>query len=199
MEYRHPLNHSTALALPPAQRGVALVVALIMLVMVTMFALAAFKMGKGSLEIVGNMQQRNSVVADANDAIQEAISATNFTVNPNNVFTTPCTVANTRCYDTNGDGTNDVLVTLTAPKCIQAQPILNSQLNLADSAQAKCVAQTQPGTFGIAGAPTNVSFCSNSVWQLAAQAVDQTSLATSTVTEGVAVRVATATIQTTCP
>ena len=70
MESQHPMNTAIARSGPRPQRGAALIVGMIMLILLTLFALAAYKMGKGSLEIVGNMQQRNAVVAAANDTIR---------------------------------------------------------------------------------------------------------------------------------
>jgi Tfp pilus assembly protein PilX len=199
MESQHPMNTIVARTGPGLQRGAALIVGMIMLILLTLFALAAYKMGKGSLEIVGNMQQRNAVVAAANDTIQQALSSIAFADSPSSVFTSPCQGANTLCYDTNGDGKQDVVVTLAPPACIEAQQLLNAQIDITNSSQRYCLIGAQQGTAGIKGVPTNISLCSNSVWQLSATALDKTTLAQSTVTEGVAVRVPTATVTTSCP
>lgn len=200
MESQHPVNTVAAKFRPGRQCGSALIVGMIMLILLTLFALAAYKMGKGSLEIVGNMQQRNAVVTAANDTIQQAISSIAFADTPSAVFTNPCNgVANMLCYDTNGSGTNDIQVQLVQPTCIAAQQLLNAQIDITNASQRYCLVGAQQGISGIQGVPDNVSLCSNSVWQLAATALDKTTLATSTVTEGVAVRVPTATITTSCP
>jgi Tfp pilus assembly protein PilX len=62
---------------PPArQRGMALVVGLILLALMTVMAITGFNIGRTSLDIVGNMQARQEVIAAANSTIQEAISTT---------------------------------------------------------------------------------------------------------------------------
>ena len=60
--------------LPARQRGMALVVGLILLALMTVMAITGFNIGRTSLDIVGNMQGRQEVIAADNNAIQEAIS-----------------------------------------------------------------------------------------------------------------------------
>lgn len=181
------------------ERGSALIVSLIMLLMITLFALSTFNMGRSSLEIAGNAQQTNALVIAANDVIQEAISTTRMFLSPATVFLTPCTTANTRCFDTNGNGTYDVAVALTpAPTCVQAHTIPNVALNLANSNDSGCAVGTQQ-TFGIEASTGGASLCSNSQWTLNAVAVDNVSQATATVTEGVTVRVSNSVVATACP
>ena len=182
------------------QRGMALVVGLILLALMTVMAITGFNIGRTSLDIVGNMQARQEVITAANSTIQEAISTTRLFESPNAIFLAPCNnQANTRCYDTNGDGTDDIVVQLTpAPTCVQAQTIPNAALNVTDINQAGCttgVAQT----FGISGAATGSSLCANSVWEIVAVATDLITEAQAVVTQGAAVRVSTDDIGTTCP
>jgi Tfp pilus assembly protein PilX len=181
------------------ERGSALIVSLIMLLLITMFALSTFNMGRSSLEIAGNAQQTNAMVMAGNDAIQEAISTTRMFLSPNAIFITPCTTANTRCFDTNGNGTYDVSVALTpAPTCVQAHSIPNVALNLADSNDAGCTLGTQQ-TFGVEASTGGASLCANSQWVLNAVAQDNVTQATATVTQGVTVRVSNAVVFTACP
>jgi Tfp pilus assembly protein PilX len=95
--------------MPSRQRGVTLFVGLIMLVLLTMLGLSAYNAGKGSMQIVGNVQQRNQATAAAQEAIEEASarSASSSTRRPSH---NP-TVEQYRCV-TSGDGTNDVTVTV---------------------------------------------------------------------------------------
>ena len=138
-------------------------IALVMLMLLTMLAISSFHLGKGSLEVVGNMQIRNQAVAAAQSAIEEAVSSMRFVDQPNNVFSTPCTVANTRCVDVNGDGTPDITMTLTpAPFCIKAQTIPLSALNLTSADDAACTLGTGQN-FGVGGAPSGNSLCANTV------------------------------------
>src|ERR1700694_1173390 len=96
------------------QRGVTLIVALIMLMLITLMVVTGLNLGKGSMQMVGNMQQRNQVKAAIDETLEEVISTVQFSNTPPNVFLMPCNkVANTKCVDIDGDGTADVTVSLT--------------------------------------------------------------------------------------
>lgn len=181
------------------QRGMALVVGLILLALMTVMAITGFNIGRTSLDIVGNMQGRQEVIAAANSTIQEAISTTRLFQAPDQIFLNPCAGANTRCFDTNGDGEDDITVALTpTPVCIQAQTIPNAALNLSDVNQAGCATGVGQ-TFGIEGTSTGSSLCANSVWEIVAVATDLVTEAEIVITQGAAVRVSTDEIGTNCP
>ncbi len=173
---------------PHRQRGATLIVSLIMLVMITLLAISSFTLGKGNLQIVGNMQQRQQAFAAAQDAVATVISSTRFTATPADAIPIPCNgVANTTCADVNGDGVTDVNVAVTAA-CDSIQPIPVTQLNFGDPNDAGCLVGA-PQDLGVAGASNNNSMCSNSVWEVQASATDAVSGANSVVDQGVAVRV----------
>ena len=88
-----------------------------------LMAVTGLNLGKGSMQMVGNMQQRNQVNAAINETLEEVISSTRFSDYPTNVFFLPCNqVANIRCVDIDGDGVTDVTVNLTPiPACLKAQ------------------------------------------------------------------------------
>lgn len=178
-----------------------MIIGLIMLVLMTLLALTTLNLGKSTLQIVGNMQMRKQVVAAAQEAIDDAISTTRLFESPTSIFLTPCAGANTKCIDITGDGTADLTVTLTpSPTCVKAQIIKNAfmNLNLNDSNDQACVLATNQ-TFGIAGAGLANSLCSDTVWQVRAEASDNVSQAKVDVTQGVAVRVGTDVVATYCP
>lgn len=187
----------------------ALIVGLIMLVLITLATVASFNIGRTSLDIVSNMQHRSEAVTAANNAIQEALSTTRLFSDSANILASPCGgTANTRCVDTNGDGTMDVTVTLTpTPACVQARGILNAELQpeleSADPLVAmdanNCLVGTTQGVFGIQGVPTGYSNCANSTWEIVAVAADAVTQAAVTVTQGAGVRVSTSAIATSCP
>jgi Tfp pilus assembly protein PilX len=183
-----------------AQRGMALVVGLILLALMTVMAITGFNIGRTSLDIVGNMQARQEVIAAANSTIQEAISTTRLFQSPDAIFLAPCdNEANTRCFDTNGDGTDDIVVALDpAPICVQAQTIPNAQLDIDDVNEAGCATGVGQ-TYGIEGTSTGSSLCANSVWEIVAVATDLITEAEVVVTQGAAVRVSTDEIGTHCP
>jgi hypothetical protein len=180
---------------PRRQRGATLIVSLIMLVLITLLAVSSFNLGKGNVQIVGNMQQRTQAFAAAQQAVAKTISYTQFTATPTNAVPGPCNgTPNLVCVSVNGDGNDDVNVVVT-PTCDSIQPIPVTQLNYANPNDAGClIGQSQD--FGVTGAANANSMCSNSVWDVQASATDQLTGANFTVDQGVAVRVPSTTI---CP
>lgn len=185
---------------PARERGVTLVVALIMLVLLTLLALTSFNLGKSNLQIVSNMQQRDEAIAASREVIEETISNTRFFDTPTNLLNNPCDgVLNTRCIDINGDGVTDVRVALTPPpSCVKAAFIKNTSLDLTNAEDVACSSGTTQN-FGVAGAFTGNSECANSVWEVHAVATDVATEASVEVVQGIAVRVDKDSIATNCP
>ena len=184
------------------QRGVTMFVALIMLVLLTLFALTTFNLGKSSLQIVGNFQHKNEALAAAQEAIEKALSTARLITNPTAVFLAPCSAGNNNCIDVdvNGDGVNDIVVSLAPqPSCVKAQVVPNAQLNFANPQDLACSAAPTQGTFGIGGVPTGNSLCTDSIWEVRALATDNKTNASIAVTEGAGVRVPNTTVATYCP
>lgn len=185
---------------PSRQRGVTMIVGLIMLVLITLLVLASFQLGKSNLEIVGNAQDREDGITSARQTIEAAINSPLLTTTPTKVFTTPCGADNTLCYDVNGDGASDVTVTLTpAPTCVKAEVIKNKNLNLALADDRRCTIGVDQTQFGIENTEGSDSLCSNSLWDIRALAQDSTTRAQAVVEEGVAIRVRTVDVDAACP
>jgi Tfp pilus assembly protein PilX len=91
------------------QRGATLMVTLIMLVVLTLFAVTAFNLSGVNLKIVGNYQQQRSIEAVVQQAIDQTISTIN-------IFSAP---ADTDvCVNGTGTGcTGGFLVKVFAPTC----------------------------------------------------------------------------------
>src|SRR4029079_19416393 len=90
------------------QTGSTLVVALILLVLLTLFATSSFNTAKTNLTVVGNMQSSTEASNVAQQTIETVISTTQFITSPSNAITNPCGgTPNTLCVDINGDGIND--------------------------------------------------------------------------------------------
>lgn len=179
------------------QRGATLLVSLIFLVLMTLFALTAFNMGKTSLQAVGNMQQRNQTLVVAQEAINDAISSTKFIDTPAAVLSNN---SNELKVDINGDGTNDVEVKVKQPTCIKSQ-ILKTAVLLKDAApkdEDLLCTQGQAQNFGVQGVASGDSLCAEGLWELEATAKDLVSDVTVTVTQGVGVRVAATDLDATC-
>lgn len=188
------------LRLPGRQRGMTLIVALIMLVLMTLFATTSFNIGKSSLQVVGNMQQRTQALAAAQTTLEEVISQTDFADTPANALTAPCgAVANTRCVDVNGDGVNDITVALIpAPTCMSSQIIKSSSLDLTKPADLGC-SKGVSQSFGVVGSASDDSLCANTTWEITAVATDNVTGAKATLVQGVTLRVSSANIATSCP
>jgi type II secretory pathway pseudopilin PulG len=180
------------------QRGATLIIALIMLVLLTLFAVSSFNTAQTNVKVVGNMQQKAEALNAAQQAIETVISTPQFIANPANAVPTPCGTANTLCTDVTGDGVADFTATLIGPDyptgphqptCVTVRLIKNQELNVTNPEDLGCAAGQQSGAAGVAGAMTGDSLCANTVWEIRARAVSSSSGATATVTQGVGVRV----------
>jgi Tfp pilus assembly protein PilX len=169
------------------QQGAALIVSLIMLILISLLAVASFRLGKSDLQIVGNMQQRKQALSAAQQTVEQVISTIQFTVTPTNALPNPCGLPNKACVDVNGDGVTDVNVNVLV-LCKAIQPILNSQLNWNIQNDRGCIVQVNQGN-GVVGATTGISLCSNSVWDTQATATDTVTNAQYVIDQGVGVRV----------
>lgn len=185
------------------QRGSTLVVSLIMLTLLTILALSALNIGRGSLQVSANAQARALTHAAAQQVINQVISNRTFTETPGNVLdNSNCAPAmsappNSRCVDV--DSRTQVLVSLQpAPRCVQMRPILTSELNLSDSEDLGC-AQGLGQNSGVIGSGAVNSLCSNTLWEITAVASDPVTGARSTLVQGVAVRVSSDSAASFCP
>jgi len=132
-----------------AERGAALVISLIMLVLITLMVIAALNLGTSNFRAVSNTQFREQAIAAANVAIQDRISSD---------FTGPVvdaaagTIATTYpSVDLNNDGVNDYTVAIT-PACVSA--------TVAESADPSSV--SLPGVMSVASTW-------NTVWDITAE------------------------------
>jgi len=178
------------------QKGATLIVGMIMLILISLLAVASFRLGKSDLQIVGNMQQRKQALSAAQQTIEQVISTIQFTTTPTNALPNPCGgVVNTACVDVNGDGVTDVGVSILV-LCSTIEPILNSALNLAIKSDQDCSTEFNQQGPGVAGVSSNNSSCANSVWDTRATATDLVTGAQYVIDQGVSVRVSSADI---CP
>ncbi|HUP29610.1 MAG TPA: PilX N-terminal domain-containing pilus assembly protein [Usitatibacter sp.] len=190
------------------QQGATLMIALIMLIMLTLFAVSAMNTSTTNLRVVGNMQAQAEALASSQSAIEAVISTTAFTTTPANAINNPCGgVANNLCTDLNGDGTPELRTVITpTPFCSQARPQKISELKLkANAEDLACVQGQAQGTFGVSGSSgTGDSLCGQSVWDITARTLAEGANTTNspvnvTVTQGVAVRIKALDLATNCP
>ena len=95
------------------QRGTALVVGMIMLVLITLMLITALNLGTTNFRAVSNMQFRSEAIAAANAAIEQVVGSP-FTDAP---------AAEDIDVDLNADGTADYEVVVSQPVCILAREI----------------------------------------------------------------------------
>lgn len=188
------------------ERGAALIVGLILLMLMTLLAISAFHLGTVQTVVVANAQQKIRGLAAAQMAIDTVLNSSNFTVTPAAaIVNTNCTGGGTNklCVSSNGDTVKDFTVTLApAPFCVTAAPIPGEQLDLslgASSPDLGCLSAAQQGQFAVASTSTGETLCATSVWEINAQAVDDNTNTTVTVTEGVVRRILTAQMTNYCP
>lgn len=142
------------------QRGATLLVSLIMLVVLTLFAVTAINLSNTNLRIVGNMQMQAEATAAAQLAIESVISTSDFIITP----PVPQTV------DINNDGTADYTVTFSpAPACQYYKPVAKTDSGV----PTKC--------FGTAGA----AYCYWTTWDISAVVSDPKTGASTTIHQGV--------------
>lgn len=188
------------------QGGATLLVSMIMLLLITMLALTSFRLASGNLKIVGNMQGRNQVLTAAQNAIERVVSNPLFTATPTSALPmlspddlpSPCiATANTTCVDINGDGATDITVRVgstrtdgvfeTAPCVQQVKPVANASLDLSRADDASCSVGVGQ-TFGVIGANSGNSMCTEMLWEVKAEASDIQAAASAAISAGVRVR-----------
>lgn len=187
------------------QRGITLILSLIMLVLLTMIALTSFNIGKGSLQIVDNAQQRSQAQNAAQAVIDTVVSSPLFADSPSTVLDNgncPAAMgapANSRCTDLYGDGKTVILVALSPqPACVQAKAVSKASLDLTKSEDLGCtVGESQ--NFGIEGSTSGGSLCADSLWEINALATERVSQARASVTQGVSMRVSSDAVASSCP
>jgi Tfp pilus assembly protein PilX len=187
---------------PQRQRGITLVTALIMLVLLTLMAVTAFHIGSSQTTIVSNAQHREEALDAAQQAVDKVLNSANFMSNPSAAIpASNCSGGgtNTWCVDVNGDGTADVTVALTPqPKCISGAAIKNSELDFSKTDDLAC-STGQSQTFGVEGSTNTNSLCAKSNWEVTAQATDAVTNTSATVVQGVSARIANTDLTNNCP
>lgn len=130
------------------QRGVTLIVGLIMLVLITLVVTTAFMLSTTNLKSVGNMQYREEALAAANAAIEETISS-------DAIFMAPTAQTKT---------VGDYEVDVAAPVCLYATDVITSS---SDDANPNIYKQTSAGAGG-ASAPGYL----DTYWDISAEVND---------------------------
>lgn len=178
---------------PKSQRGAALVVALVMLVLITLTVATGFTTSTSNLKAVGNMQTRNEAIASSNRAIEEVLTS----LLPAAADGTPSLVApvtTASAVDLNNDGVTDYTVQVAAPTCVRATQVVGSGGGGAQGPGGITGGQSSSGS-GLVGAPDQYS----SVWDINAMVTDAVSGTLTTVRQGVRMLLSKAQYEAFCP
>jgi hypothetical protein len=157
MSSRQPKTRSRT-----SQKGVALVIGMIFLVLLTLLVVSAINSSSVNLRITSNMQAQDEARALAQQSIEQYASVYA------NFYPTPQAKAATT-YDINNDGTGEYSITIAAPVC--------------KSASQQTVARTPECAAGIKGG----IFCWDTLWDVTAVATDSRTGISQSVTQGVSI------------
>ena len=192
-----------------SQAGATLMVTLIMLIMLTLFAVSAMNTSTTNLQVVGNMQARSEALEAARTAVEKTISSQQFVLTPNNAVPQPCDgVPNKVCIDSNGDGKFEYETKLVPrPTCVQSRIVKVNELKILTptSDAVACLQAQQQGQFAVAGAQSSGdSLCGETTWEIVAVATRYGATAAQNdvsfgMTQGVAVRIPALDVPTACP
>ena len=164
------------------QKGATLLVVLILLVLMSLAATMSFNSGRIFSAIVGNQQSGQATTAVAHAALEEVMSRTFFAESPASPIPMGGnTTSSTKSFDVNGDGTNDVTVTVAS--CIKNYAITT----ITDPTTEPGCISGEDQNKGIAGAGSAQS-CADVIWELTATATDSVTEASTTVIQGVRIR-----------
>lgn len=149
------------------QRGVALVIGMIMLVLITLLVVSAINSGSVNLRIAGNMQAQDGARAVAQQAIEQFIGVyTNFYPTPTAMNPVSPTTPN---FDINNDGSKEYVVSIAAPVCKLAAKQVPGK-------SADCINGARAGLF-----------CWDTIWEVVATATDAKTGVRQVVTQGVSI------------
>jgi len=172
------------------QRGATLVVALIMLVLLTLFAVSAMNTSIVNLKVVGNMQERSGALAATQQAIETVISTTQFIADPDNAVINPCGAANTLCTYVTGNSAPDYTTVLNPkPSCVEGRLLKVSELNLLSNPEDLSCAAGQQQQFGVLGSTSGDSLCAITLFDITARTTSTSAPTAVTVSQGVSTRV----------
>ena len=178
------------------QRGMTLIVVLILLTALGLMAALGVRSGATNLLAVGNTQSRQEAMSAAQTAIERTISTKEFSERPAAVAALPIAI------DVDGDGTADQTVTLSPPpSCYNFRVVKMTELDPDVSADRVCLRGNGGNSAGIdaASLPAGDSMCADSEWNVRAAVNSPDSGARAVVNQGVAMRGAVTDAANNCP
>ncbi|MCK9381154.1 MAG: pilus assembly PilX N-terminal domain-containing protein [Sulfuritalea sp.] len=153
--------------LPVRQRGVVLILSLIMLMVLTLMAVSAIRLSTVNLRSVANAQSRAEAMSTAQRTI-DLILSSNFTDN----------IAGTAQTLTVTEGGKTYSVVVPRPCLVRTVPVKNIDLNIALADDKKCL-DTLSNPY---------SACADTIWQIQATSTSGWFGANVSVTQGTGIR-----------
>lgn len=153
--------------LPSRQRGVVLILSLIMLMVLTLMAVSAIRLSTVNLRSVGNAQSRAEAMSTAQRTIDLVLSS-NFSDN----------IAGTASTVTISEGGKNYSVVIARPCLVRTVPVKNIDLDIALTDDKKCL-DTLSNPY---------SACADTIWQLQATSTSGWFGASVSITQGTGIR-----------
>ncbi|HUQ29575.1 MAG TPA: pilus assembly PilX N-terminal domain-containing protein [Usitatibacter sp.] len=167
---KNPSHHSRR------QGGMTLLIAMIILVMITLLAVSAYRVSNTNLKVVGSMQGRQEGLAASQAVIEQVLSTLQFTRAPGAVASAHWGI------DINGDGNEDFDVKLSPqPRCIRTAPVVIGTNPKPED--YPCIGSA------VLGKAHMSSYCADTIWEITATTTDKLTASNTTVRQGVSVRV----------
>lgn len=162
------------------QRGLVLILSLIMLVVLTLLAVSAIRLSTVNLRTVANAQSRSEALSTAQRTIDMLLSS-NFTTN----------IAGTAATVTVAEGGKNYTVVIARPCLVRSVPVLNTALPEPDVTGKACVAGVGASHYPECTCSQGNSIysqCSDTIWQLQATSSSGWFGANVSITQGTGIR-----------
>lgn len=183
----------------PQQKGVTLLIAMVLLLAMSLFGLWSAKSSNTNLRIASNQQARTEALDAAQLAVERTLSKAAFTQAPEAIAQQLIDI------DTDGDQTVDHVVRLNpAPTCYRVKVVKVKDLDPAKDMDLACLGSGSAQNTGLeveADAGTNGdSLCADSEWRIRAE-IDASSVTDARVAiqQGVKVRTLASDADNACP
>ena len=158
------------------QRGIVLILSLIMLVVLTLLAVSAIRLSTVNLRTVANAQSRSEAMSTAQRTIDLLLSS-NFTDN----------IAGTASTVTVAEGGKNYTVVIARPCLVRSAPVLNIALPSPEAAPPGKTCGPYPECTCRQGGSA-YSQCSDTIWQLQATSTSGWFGASVSITQGTGIR-----------
>ncbi|MDH3461061.1 MAG: PilX N-terminal domain-containing pilus assembly protein [Burkholderiaceae bacterium] len=181
---------------PGHQRGITLIVTMVLLAALALLAVTAFNSGTTNMRIVGNMQTRQEALSAAQAALDLTISSGLFATETAAVAAGPIPV------DIGGK-TYTASLAAQPPVCYRARTLPTGELDPSVASDISCMGSSGASTAGLeivgTAALSGDSLCADAEWAIRAVVSDPSSNTTAAVNQGVSTRILITDVATNCP